>query len=239
MLLPFYYEATSIGDAWFMLVYNIFNPIYSRRYKIDRGSYENNERLEYFWVMIRIKDPSNRPLAVQMPEGSNMPAPTHEDEIEQYFVNYLMNDKLEKNELYRYSSSIAPQLPEVIRMLKETPNTNQACITIGRPESIKLSDPECLRILDWRVIDKKLYVYVYFRSNDLYNAWPTNMGGIQLLKEYICEETGLEDGEILYSSKGLHLYGFSEELAKIRTGKNDKDFITTGISGKDDKGDNK
>ena len=72
--------------------------------------------------------------------------------------------------------------------------------------------------MDWRVIDGVLHVYVYFRSNDLYNAWVTNIGGIQLLKEFICEMTGLNDGEILYSSKGLHLYGFSEELAEIRTG---------------------
>lgn len=218
MLKMFYYEATTINDAWFALVYNIFDPNYSRRYTINRGSYEGDERIEYFWAIVRIKQPGVRPLAVQMPEGSNLDVPTDENTIEQYFVNYLMDDELEKNELYRYSTSIIPQLPEVIKMLKDTPNTNQACITIGRPESIYLDDPECAKVIDCRVIDSVLHFYIYFRSNDLFNAWPTNIGGLQLLKEYICEATGLEDGEILYSSKGLHLYEFSKELAEMRTG---------------------
>ena len=96
-------------------------------------------------------------------------------------------------------------------------------MSIGSPGSIDIEDPECLRVLDWRVIDGTLHVYVYFRSNDLFNAWSTNIGGIQLLKEFICEMTGLKDGEILYSSKGLHLYAFSEELAQMRLMKSEKD----------------
>ena len=217
MLEPFYYEATNINDAWFALLYNIFDNKYSRKYQIDRGSYEKEQtRIEYFWSIVRIKYPGNKPFII-MPEGSSLSPPTDDKTVEAYFASYLMDDKLEKNELYRYSSSIKPQIDQVIEMLKNTPNTNQACMSIGSPRSIDLTDPECLRVLDWRVIDGKLHVYVYFRSNDLYNAWPTNMGGIQLLKEFICEMTGLEDGEILYSSKGLHIYGFSEELAEIRS----------------------
>ena len=30
---------------------------------------------------------------------------------------------------------------------------------------------------------------------------------------------GVEDGEIIYSSKGLHIYDYIWELAEIRTGK--------------------
>jgi thymidylate synthase len=213
---PFYYEATDINDGWFAFLYNVFNPKYSRRYKIERGSYEKEqERIEYFWATMRIKYPGKRPF-VSMPEGSGLAPPTDDTTIENYFVNYLYDDKLEENELYRYSTSIRPQLDEVIKMLRDTPNTNQACMSIGSPDSIRLADPECLRCLDARVINNKLHFYVYFRSNDLYNAWPTNMGGIQLLKEFICSESDLEDGEILYSSKGLHIYGFSEELAQTR-----------------------
>jgi len=217
MLELFSYTATDINDAWFALLYNVFDSKYSRKYIIDKGSYEGQTRLEYFWSIVRIKYPSNRPF-LSMPEGSNLAVPTDDATVEEYFANYLLDDKLEKNELYRYSSSIKPQLGEVIKMLSSSPNTNQACMSIGSPDSINLKDPECLRTLDWRVIDGVLHVYVYFRSNDLYNAWVTNIGGIQLLKEFICEMTGLNDGEILYSSKGLHLYGFSEELAEIRTG---------------------
>jgi thymidylate synthase len=212
---PFYYEARDLNDAWFSLIYHIFEEEYARKYVIEKGSYVGQTRLEYFWANVRIKYPANRPF-LAMPEGSGLAAPTDDETIEKYFANYIMDDKLEKNELYRYSSSIGPQIDKVIEMLSKSPNTNQACMSIGSPNSINIDDPECLRILDWRVIDGKLHVFVYFRSNDLFNAWSTNLGGIQLLKEFLCEMGGLEDGEILYASKGLHLYGFSEELAKMR-----------------------
>lgn len=215
-MLPFYYEATDVNDAWFTLLYNIFDERYSRKYIIEKGSYEGQTRVEYFWSIVRIKYPNKRPFII-MPEGSSMAPPTDDSTVEAYFTSYLMDDKLEENELYRYSSSIKPQLDAVVDMLSNSPNTNQACMSIGSPSSMSIEDPECLRVLDWRVINGTLHVYVYFRSNDLYNAWPTNMGGIQLLKEFICEMTGLQDGEILYSSKGLHIYGFSEELTKLRT----------------------
>lgn len=218
---PFYYEASDLNDAWFALLYNIFDENYSRKYIIERGSYVGQTRLEYFWSQVRIKYPATRPF-LSMPEGSGLSVPTDDETIEKYFANYIMDDKLAENELYRYSSSIKPQLDAVIDMLYNSPNTNQACMSIGSPDSINIDDPECLRILDWRVIDGVLHVYVYFRSNDLFNAWSTNLGGIQLLKEFICEMTGLKDGEILYSSKGLHIYGFSEDLAKMRTLKGDK-----------------
>ena len=46
---------------------------------------------------------------------------------------------------------------------------------------------------------------------------------IQLLKEYMSESIGVEDGEIIAASKGLHLYDYIWELAKLRTMKLDKD----------------
>ena len=37
---------------------------------------------------------------------------------------------------------------------------------------------------------------------------------IQLLKEYMASEIGVGDGEIIASSKGLHLYDYSWDLAR-------------------------
>ena len=48
---------------------------------------------------------------------------------------------------------------------------------------------------------------------------PANLAAIQTLKEYMALEIGVEDGEMIVESKGLHIYGHSEELAKIRTNK--------------------
>jgi thymidylate synthase len=45
---------------------------------------------------------------------------------------------------------------------------------------------------------------------------PANLAGIQNLKEYMAAEIGVDDGEMIVESKGLHLYGYAEELAKLR-----------------------
>jgi thymidylate synthase len=39
---------------------------------------------------------------------------------------------------------------------------------------------------------------------------------IQNLKEYMAGELGVQDGELVVESKGLHLYGYAEDLAKLR-----------------------
>jgi thymidylate synthase len=186
---------------------------------VQRGSYENQSvRKQIDHVTARIKFPNVRPLIPDIPPGLGIPPPTDIEYVEQQYLPYLMEDEVAENEQYTYGTSIKPQLNELIAMLKRTPGTNQACMTIGSPKSIFLEDPECLRILDWTVLDGTLNVVVYFRSNDLGNAWSANLAGIQLLKEYICQETELQDGEIIYTSKGLHLYDFSWDITSIRLG---------------------
>ena len=76
-----------------------------------------------------------------------------------------------------------------------------------------------LRLIDTRVRYGKLHFILYFRSWDLWGGFPSNLGGLQLVKQYMAEEIGVSDGEIIAVSKGLHLYDYSWELAKIRTNK--------------------
>ena len=97
--------------------------------------------------------------------------------------------------------------------------TNQATMAVAIPSDIHLGDPPCLRVIDTRVRYGKLHFIVYFRSWDLWNGFPANLGALQLLKEYMAGEIGIEDGEIIASSKGLHLYDYVWELAEMRTRK--------------------
>jgi thymidylate synthase len=91
-------------------------------------------------------------------------------------------------------------------------------LQVAQPDDMLLQDPPCLRHIDTRIQDGKLHFYPYFRSWDLWSGLPANLGGIQLLKEYVASEIGVEDGEIIAASKGLHIYGYSFDLAKsLRT----------------------
>lgn len=93
---------------------------------------------------------------------------------------------------------------------------NQMVLQVAQPSDLLLSDPPCLRSIDTRIQDGKLHFFVYFRSWDLWGGFPANLAAIQHLKEYMAGEIGVEDGEMVVESKGLHLYDYAVPLAKIR-----------------------
>jgi thymidylate synthase len=85
---------------------------------------------------------------------------------------------------------------------------------VANEKSIFLPDPPCLRMIDTRILDGRLNFIVYFRSWDLWAGLPSNLAAIQLLKEYMASEIGVQDGELVAMSKGLHLYEYAWDLAK-------------------------
>jgi thymidylate synthase len=124
------------------------------------------------------------------------------------------------NEEYTYGQFLEEQIAHVIDMYRNNGyNTNQATMTIGDQYSIKQNDPPCLRLIDTRITEGKLNFILYFRSNDLWGGFPANLAALQYLKEYMAGEIGVEDGEMMYASKGLHLYDYVWDIAKIRTGR--------------------
>ncbi|MBI4685211.1 MAG: thymidylate synthase [Nitrospirae bacterium] len=232
-MLPFSLHAKTISDAWFQLIYNIFDSSYTQ--KIQRGSFEKEQyRLQYPGIAVFIEHPSEDMIPV-MPPGLNIPAPTTMEYIEDYFANYLMDPDLSENETYKYASRIHQRMPKggtqierIIEMLKDTPLTNQAVIEIGSPEDHDICygndgklDPPCLRLLDFKAVpsgnELLLTVSCYFRSWDLWAGFPTNLGGIEILKNYVAGETNLKNGPMYAYSAGAHIYGYQEDIARIRT----------------------
>jgi thymidylate synthase len=211
-------QARDIPDAWFQCVYEIIDK--GHRYQIDRGSFQGQERLEFDYITVQIKYPGTRPLIPDIPEALCIPNPVADGYIESY-LPYLMTAEKQPNEDYTYGEYLEPQIAEVIRMYRQDGHgTNQAYMTVGDPKALLLNDPPCLRGIDTRIRYGKLHFMVYFRSWDLWNGFPANLGAIQMLKEYMAQEIGVEDGEIIAASKGLHLYDYIWELARLRTMKN-------------------
>jgi len=203
-------EARDLSEAWFRCLGKTL--VVGREYQIERGSYKGQKRKELGLVVVKIQYPGTRPLIPDVPPG--VPAPTSNEYIENY-LPYLMTAHKADGEEYTYGQYLESQIAEVIRMYKTDGfNTNQAFMAVGDAQSITLPDPPCLRMIDTRVQDNKLNFVVYFRSWDLWAGFPSNLAAIQLLKEYISGEIGVEDGEILAVSKGLHLYDYSWDLAR-------------------------
>lgn len=120
----------------------------------------------------------------------------------------------------KFGSWCLNQIEAVIWVYKNKGfRNNQMVLQVAHPTDILLKDPPCLRQIDTRIQDGKLNFFVYFRSWDLWNGFPANLGGIQLLKEYMASCIGVEDGDIIATSKGLHLYDHCFDIAKcIRSG---------------------
>lgn len=251
-------EATTLPDAWFQLVYNALE--YGRDFKVDQGSFAGGIRKEFDFIMVHIKNPSERdvttglPLIPVIPEHMNIPAPVTEEYLNEY-AGYILGAEVEEGESYTYGQRLnkepidretsdgvtrnwkiyrkyvgskqlegivldtekfLSQVDLAIEVYKEYPRTNQMCLQVAKPKDMVLVDPPCLRHIDTRVQDGKLHFYPYFRSWDLWSGFPANMAGISMLQEHMASEIGVEQGEMICTSKGLHLYGFAEDFAKAR-----------------------
>ena len=204
-------EARDLPEAWFLCLRKTLTEGYE--YKIERGSYAGQQRKELDFVVVQVRHPETRPLIPDVPQG--VPPPTSMEYVENY-LPYLMTAHKAEGEQYTYGQYLEEQIPKVIKMYKEDGyNTNQAFMAVGGKDSISLSDPPCLRGIDTRIRDNRLHFIIYFRSWDLWAGFPSNLAAIQLLKEYMASEIGVGDGEIIALSKGLHLYQYSWELARI------------------------
>ncbi|MBI2854860.1 MAG: thymidylate synthase [Chloroflexi bacterium] len=213
-------EARDLPEAWFLAIKNVM--LHGREYVIDKGSFESRKRKELEFAAIHISHPGRRPLVPDVPEG--VPAPTTEAYLQEY-VLYLMTDQPQPGEDYTYGQDLAPQMDEVIRLYKKWgTGTNRLCMSVGSKDSLfqyrreeetgQQASSQCLRLVDTRISDGALHFIIYFRSWDLWGGFPSNLGGLQLMKEYMAGQIGVEDGEIVALSKGLHLYDYTWDLAK-------------------------
>ncbi len=202
-----YIVGRSIEDVWRDTMWCCIRKGYN--YKVEVGSYAGQKRKQLDYVVLRVLEPYLRPLAVRVSEGLGFSAPTSEDKIWSYFSNYLVGTDKSPNEDYTYGQFIAPQIPRTVELLNiSAGNTNQACIQIGNENSCNLNDPPCLRVITFKVVDGLLQMTVFFRSWDLFAGLPENLGGLQLLKEYVLAQLTfpVEDGPLVAYSDGLHIY---------------------------------
>lgn len=204
-------KARDLNEAWWRCIREVLTNGYE--YTIDAGSYAGQKRKEFDLVCVQICNPGIRPLVPFTPEG--VPSPTTIEYVEKEYLSYLMTATKKVGESYTYGEDIESQYSQLIQAYKEEGfENNRCCMSIGNKDSCKLEHSQCLRLIDTRVRYGKLHYVVYFRSWDLYGGFPVNLAGIQLMKEAMASEIGVEDGELIAISKGLHLYNHHWDLGK-------------------------
>lgn len=114
------------------------------------------------------------------------------------------------------------QIQDIIDLIAKTPYSRRAVASTWNVELDHASDnPPCLDLVQVLVQNKKLYLTVYIRSNDMFLAWPENAFGILALQNLIVEEANrknselnLEKGSVIIISASAHIYERNWEEAK-------------------------
>lgn len=220
-------KATDINDAWHQAVYLCWEEGYD--YKIDSGSYQGQIRRQFDFFACEIALPQSRPLTIRFPEGLSIPTPNTIEQIQDYAVNYLLSPKIGLNETYTYGSRMLAfpdyynpsskkfnQVEWVIDHFKKYPGNNHCTLNIPLGTDLRLKHAPCLRLVDFKIVNGKLDITVYFRSWDLWSGFPTNLGGFQIFNEYVAEEIGISTGKMFTASAGLHLYEMYFDIVKQR-----------------------
>ncbi len=225
-----YIEARTIAQAWQEVMWLCLEGESTIKYKIENaskvdefGSFIGQFRLQLPFVTIKITQPW---IWESFTSETSLFRPTDQQSIDNYFVKYLMDPTLEKNEVYKYATWIKPQVEDIIQnLINSNGKTNQATINVGDNSCTKMSDPPCLRVMSFKAIDGILRMSIFFRSWDLVCGMPENISGFQKVKEYVLEmvnfgleEKGsdlrLQDGEIFCYSDGLHIYNSYADIVK-------------------------
>ena len=114
----------------------------------------------------------------------------------------------EVNSNYGYQWKRHDQLENVINILKKNPDTRQAAISIydGKEIHQYAHDTPCTYAVQFTIVQGKLYMSVYMRSNDLWYGFCNDQYQFASLQEMVAEKLNLPVGTYYHHAHNLHLY---------------------------------
>lgn len=114
----------------------------------------------------------------------------------------------EVNSNYGYQWQRHNQLDKVIETLKENPSTRQAAISIydGKENNQYEYDTPCTYAIQFTIIDNKLCMSVYMRSNDIWYGFCNDQYQFSSLQKMIADRLNLEIGWYYHHAHNMHLY---------------------------------
>ena len=120
----------------------------------------------------------------------------------------MADENGEVNSNYGYQWKRNDQLENIIKMLKTNPDTRQAAISIYDGKAIHqyAYDTPCTYAVQFTIVQGKLYMSVYMRSNDLWYGFCNDQYQFASLQEMVAERLNLPVGTYYHHAHNLHLY---------------------------------
>jgi len=188
-----------IGEAWLHILHNIMKFGF-----IKKSQYSDDQReLLNIVSVIEKEDPDN-------PKFYEFFKFTKED-LFNYYPQIISGDSIKGIE-YSYGQRLrsekdVDQIQIIIDILKKTLYTRRAiAVTWNLEKDISSEKPPCLILVHFLVQNKLLYMTAFFRSNDMFHAWPLNAFGLRKLQFTVAKEMDILPGSLTIISNSAHIY---------------------------------
>lgn len=100
------------------------------------------------------------------------------------------------------------QLNNVVNLLRDMPETRQAAITIYDAKEMYRydNDTPCTYAVQFTIVQGRLYMAVYMRSNDLWYGFCNDQYQFASLQEMVADRLSIPVGSYYHHAHNLHLY---------------------------------
>jgi len=135
------------------------------------------------------------------------------------YQKQLMTDVIEKDLSYTYGSRLRDfgginQIDSLVEELKRARYSRRAvAITWDVEKDHDNEHSPCLDVIQALVQDK-LHITAYFRSNDMFGAWPENALALRKIQYEIASRVEVEVGDLIIVSNSAHIYSSDWEKAR-------------------------
>lgn len=188
-------KSRTVADAW---------PHVLRKV-VDHGEvkYVNSHSQ---WV-IEMDEPIvatlTRPLTCMIPQDSGWAKRALDEYAEQFM------DPVNKHGFsYTYGERLheGGQVDKIVEKLQADRDNRQAIITTWNKTDLDILNPPCMIMMDFKIYNNKLNTVAYFRSNDMFMAWPADLYGIIRMSECISSRLDAKVGKATVVSNAPHIY---------------------------------
>lgn len=119
-----------------------------------------------------------------------------------------------------YGPKIMDQMPYILEVLREDPDSRQAVLTIWRERPRRTRDVPCTVSMQFFIRRGKLIMVTNMRSNDMWLGLPYDLFNFTMIQRLVAHYLSVEPGEYIHNVGSLHLYE--------RNGKSASELVSTG-----------
>lgn len=192
-------QSAYVKDVWISILKHIM------KFGVIKKSQYGDQQRELIAVMCTITDETPQDFKLIDEFGFNR------EELENY-IPQVTSQQLEDGLEYTYGQRLmnhkgVDQIENIISQINSEEYTRRAIAFTWNVEEDYLNPKcPCLNLVQVLVQDGVLHMTCYFRSNDMFEAWPRNTFALRSLQDYIAKQTNKILGHLTIISNSAHVY---------------------------------